>query len=125
MHLAGIATTDHSDISVIYSANVVGTANLFGALAAVNIEPQIVFVATELRCTRAKGRRAAYRDSPLAPQSHYAVSKHTVEDIARIYSSRFPSSSPGRSIIPARVGHRAFSFPRSSSTTRKEKAKFD
>ena len=91
VHLAGIAATDHSDIGEIYSANVVGTANLFGALAAVNIEPQIVVVASSAQVYAApKGDAPLTEDSPLAPQSHYAVSKRTVEDIARIYSSQFP-----------------------------------
>lgn len=119
VHLAGIAATDHSDIGEIYSANVVGTANLFGALAAVNIEPQIVIVASSAQVYAApKGDAPLTEDSPLAPQSHYAVSKRTVEDIARIYSSRFPVivtrpfnyTGPGQSpsfLVPKIVQHYA------------------
>lgn len=119
VHLAGIAATDHSDIGEIYSANVVGTANLFGALAAVNIEPQIVVVASSAQVYAApKGDAPLTEDSPLAPQSHYAVSKRTVEDIARIYSSRFPVivtrpfnyTGPGQSpsfLVPKIVQHYA------------------
>jgi nucleoside-diphosphate-sugar epimerase len=119
VHLAGIAATDHSDIGEIYSANVVGTANLFGALAAVNIEPQIVVVASSAQVYAApKDDAPLTEDSPLAPQSHYAVSKRTAEDIARIYSSRFPVivtrpfnyTGPGQSpsfLVPKIVQHYA------------------
>jgi len=119
VHLAGIAATDHSDIGEIYSANVVGTANLFGALAAVNIEPQIVIIASSAQVYAApKGDAPLTEDSPLAPQSHYAVSKRTAEDIARIYSSRFPVivtrpfnyTGPGQSpsfLVPKIVQHYA------------------
>ncbi len=119
VHLAGIAATDHSDIGEIYSANVVGTANLFGALAAVNIDPQIVIVASSAQVYAApKGDAPLTEDSALAPQSHYAVSKRTAEDIARIYSSRFPVivtrpfnyTGPGQSssfLVPKIVQHYA------------------
>ena len=119
VHLAGIAASDHSDIGEVYSANVVGTANLFGALAAANIEPQIVIVASSAQVYAApKGDAPLTEDSPLAPQSHYAVSKRTAEDIARIYSSRFPVivtrpfnyTGPGQSpsfLVPKIVQHYA------------------
>ena len=119
VHLAGIAASDHSDIGEVYSANVVGTANLFGALAAANIEPQIVIVASSAQVYAApKGDALLTEDSPLAPQSHYAVSKRTAEDIARIYSSRFPVivtrpfnyTGPGQSpsfLVPKIVQHYA------------------
>jgi nucleoside-diphosphate-sugar epimerase len=91
VHLAGIAATDHSDIGEIYSANVVGTANLFAALAVAKVEPQIVIVASSAQVYAAQnGAAPLTEDSPLAPQSHYAVSKRAAEDIARIYASRFP-----------------------------------
>jgi nucleoside-diphosphate-sugar epimerase len=91
VHLAGIAVTGHADIGEVYSANVVGTANLFGAIAAAKIEPQIVIVASSAQVYAAqKGDAPLTEDSPLAPQSHYAVSKRATEDIARMYARRFP-----------------------------------
>ena len=119
VHLAGIAATDHSDIGEIYSANVVGTANLFGALAAAKIEPQVVIIAGSAQVYAVQnGGAPLTEDSPLAPQSHYAVSKRTAEDIARIYSSRFPVivtrpfnyTGPGQSpsfLVPKIVQHYA------------------
>ena len=46
VHLAGIAAPTYGNIGEMYSANVVGTANLFGALAAAKIQPRIVIVAS-------------------------------------------------------------------------------
>jgi nucleoside-diphosphate-sugar epimerase len=46
VHLAGIAAPSHWDIAEIYSANVIGTANLFTALAAAKAEPDVVIVAS-------------------------------------------------------------------------------
>jgi nucleoside-diphosphate-sugar epimerase len=119
VHLAGIAVTLHSDIGEIYSANVVGTANLFGALTAAKIEPQIVIVASSAQVYAAQKDTAPLtEDSPLAPKSHYAVSKRTTEDIVHIYSSRLPIivtrpfnyTGPGQSpsfLIPKIVQHYA------------------
>ncbi len=91
VHLAGIAATAHGDVGEIYSANVVGTANLFGALTAAKIEPQIVIIASSAQVYAVQnGGAPLTEDAPLAPQSHYAVSKRAAEDIARIYASRFP-----------------------------------
>ncbi len=117
VHLAGIAAIGHSDIGEIYSANVVGTANLFSALAAAKIEPQIVIVASSAQVYVAQ-QAPLTEDSPLLPQSHYAVSKRAAEDIARIYSSRFPVivtrpfnyTGPGQSLsflVPKIVQHYA------------------
>jgi len=119
VHLAGITTIGHSDIGEIYSANVVGTANLFAALAAAKIEPQTVIVASSAQVYAAQnGNAPLTEDSPLAPRSHYAVSKRSAEDIARIYSSRFPIivtrpfnyTGPGQSpsfLVPKIVQHYA------------------
>ena len=65
VHLAGIAATDHSDIGEIYSANVVGTANLFGALAAAKIEPQIVIVASSAQVYASRNEAPLTEDLPL------------------------------------------------------------
>lgn len=119
VHLAGIAATTHGDIDEIYSANVIGTANLFAALAAAKVEPQIVIVASSAQVYAAQsGDTPLTEESPLAPQSHYAVSKRAAEDIARIYASRFPVivtrpfnyTGPGQSpsfLVPKIVQHYA------------------
>jgi GDP-6-deoxy-D-talose 4-dehydrogenase len=91
VHLAGIAATTYTDVGKIYSTNVVGTANLFAALSSAKIEPRIVIVASSAQVYAAQnGAAPLTEDSPLAPQSHYAVSKRAAEDIARINADRFP-----------------------------------
>jgi len=90
VHLAGIATLNHGDIGEIYSTNVVGTATLFAALAAAKIEPGIVIVASsgQLYAPTEDGAPLG-EDAPLAPKSHYAVSKHAAEEIAAVYARQF------------------------------------
>jgi nucleoside-diphosphate-sugar epimerase len=119
VHLAGIAAPSHGDIGEIYSANVVGTANLFAAITAAKIEPRIVIVASS-------GQLYAYaedsgplgEDAALAPRSHYAVSKHATEQIASIYADKFAIivtrpfnyTGPGqttRFVVPKIVRHYA------------------
>ena len=61
------------------------------AFVAANIEPQIIIVASSAQIYAAPNSDAPLtEDCPLAPETHYAVSKRTAEDIARIYSGRFP-----------------------------------
>lgn len=91
VHLAGIAAPNHSKIGEVYSANVVGTANLFAALSSAKIEPRIVIIASSAQVyAAADGNVPLTEDSPLAAKTHYAVSKRATEEIAAIYSRRFP-----------------------------------
>ncbi len=91
VHLAGIAAPIHSSIGEIYSANVVGTANLFAAIATAKIEPRIVVVASSAQVYAVPGTDMPLtEDGPIAPKTHYAVSKRAAEDIAAIYSRYFP-----------------------------------
>lgn len=90
VHLAGIAAPAHGNIGEIYSANVIGTANLFAALEAAKIEPRIVLVASSAQVYAASDSEIPItEEAPLAPKSHYAVSKHATEEIAAIYSRQF------------------------------------
>jgi GDP-6-deoxy-D-talose 4-dehydrogenase len=91
VHLAGIAAPSHSNIGEIYSSNVVGTANLFAALASAKLEPRIVIVASSGQVYAADGTdRRLTEDDALAPKTHYAISKRAGEDIAAVYSRNFP-----------------------------------
>jgi GDP-6-deoxy-D-talose 4-dehydrogenase len=90
VHLAGIAAPTHGNIGEIYSANVIGTANLVAALEAAKIEPRIVIVAGSAQVYAvADSEIPMPEQAPLAPKSHYAVSKHATEEIAAIYARRF------------------------------------
>ena len=91
VHLAAIAAPSHSEIGEMYSNNVVGTANLFAALATAKIPPRIVVVASSGQVYAAPGREVPLaEDDPLEPTTHYAVSKRATEEIAAIYSRHFP-----------------------------------
>lgn len=90
VHLAGTAATTHSNIPELYSANVLGAANLFYALSAAKLEPNIVVVASSALVYEIGTRDTPItEDCPLAPNTHYAVSKRTTEDIARLYEKEF------------------------------------
>ena len=91
MHLAGIAAPTHSKIAEMYSANVVGTANLFAALETAKISPRIVVVASSGQLYSVPGDATPLTEQDrLAPKTHYAVSKLAVEGIATINSRHFP-----------------------------------
>jgi GDP-6-deoxy-D-talose 4-dehydrogenase len=90
VHLAGIAEPAYGNIGNIYSANVVGTANLFASLTAAKIEPRIIIVASSAYVYQVLGSRPLTEDDPLAPKTHYGVSKRATEDIAALYSRQFP-----------------------------------
>jgi GDP-6-deoxy-D-talose 4-dehydrogenase len=90
VHLAGIAEPAYGNIGNIYSANVVGTANLFASLTAAKIEPRIIIVASSAYVYQVLGSRPLTEDDSLAPKTHYGVSKRATEDIAALYSRQFP-----------------------------------
>jgi nucleoside-diphosphate-sugar epimerase len=117
VHLAGIALLTHGNVGEIYSANVVGTANLLAALSTAKIEPKIVVIASSARVYAVpRGNAPIAEDYPLDPQTHYAVSKRTSEEIAGLYADRFPIviarpfnyTGPGQSsrfLVPKIVQH--------------------
>ena len=91
VHLAGIAAPSHSNIGEMYAANVVGTANLFAAMRVAGITPRLVIVASSAQLYAFTGSETPLvEDAPLAPKSHYAVSKRAAEDIAAVNSREFP-----------------------------------
>ena len=91
VHLAGIAATTYGNVGEMYSANVVGTANLFAALTAAKIEPRTVIVASSAQVYEFSGANLPLtEDVVLAPKTHYAVSKLAAEEMAAIYSRQFP-----------------------------------
>jgi GDP-6-deoxy-D-talose 4-dehydrogenase len=91
VHLAGIASPTHSKVGEMYANNVVGTANLFAALAMAKVDPTVVIVASSAQVYAIPDVDLPItEDCPLAPKTHYAVSKQATEGIAAIYSRQFP-----------------------------------
>jgi GDP-6-deoxy-D-talose 4-dehydrogenase len=116
VHLAGIAEPAHGNVGDIYSANVVGTANLFASLTGAKIEPRIVIVASSAYVYQIADGRPLTEDDPVRPQTHYGISKRAMEDITAIYSGRFPIivtrpfnyTGPGQTtnfLVPRIVSH--------------------
>jgi len=117
VHLAGIASPTYGNVGKIYAANVVGTVNLFAALSAAKIEPRIVIVASSAQVYEVTGSDMPIaEEGPLAPRTHYAVSKRALEEISALYSDQFRIiitrpfnyTGPGQSpefIVPKIVRH--------------------
>jgi nucleoside-diphosphate-sugar epimerase len=90
LHLAGISATLHTDIED-YSVNVVGTANLLAALAALTERPRLVIVASSALVYGAPDTGAPISEAaPFDPRGAYAESKRATEDIAAGFRDRLP-----------------------------------
>jgi nucleoside-diphosphate-sugar epimerase len=91
VHLAGIAATQHGALHQLYSANVVGTANLFAALTSSNATPRLMLIASSAQVYATVGSSLLLTEgSPLGPKTHYGISKHATEEIASIYAQDIP-----------------------------------
>lgn len=87
VHLAGVAATQHKSLDQLYSANVVGTANLFAALQNSKIMPRLAILASSAHVYGPIASDVPLDEgSPVKPSTHYGVSKHAAEQIASIYS---------------------------------------
>lgn len=117
VHLAGMAATQHRALDQLYSANVLGTANLFAALLDSNVKPRLIIMASSAHVYGFVASGAPLdEESPVKPNTHYSVSKHAAEEIASIYSRDFSVlvcrpfnyTGPGQStdfLVPKIVQH--------------------
>lgn len=91
VHLAAIAETHHRALDQMYSANVIGTANLFTALAISNVAPRLMLIASSAQVYASVGSSMLLtEESSLGPRTHYGISKHATEEIVSIYSQDIP-----------------------------------
>jgi len=90
VHLAAIAFVAHSDIEQIYRVNVVGTRNLLEALAAAPKKPSAVLLASSANIYGNTDVAVIYEDVPAAPANDYAVSKLSMEYMARLWMDKLP-----------------------------------
>lgn len=90
VHLAAIAFVEHSDVAEMYRTNILGTRNLFEALASASNEPDAILVASSANIYG--NSRAGKLDEgvPPAPANDYAVTKVAAENIATLYRDRLP-----------------------------------
>lgn len=89
VHLAAISFVAHGDADAIYRVNVVGTRNLLEGLAAQSKKPSHVILASSANIYGNAGGLIA-EDVPAAPQNDYAVSKLSMENMARLWCGQLP-----------------------------------
>jgi len=89
VHLAAISFVAHADIEQIYRVNVVGTRNLLEALAAQRHRPSAVLLASSANIYGNAGGVLDELVAP-APANDYAVSKLSMEYMARLWADKLP-----------------------------------
>jgi nucleoside-diphosphate-sugar epimerase len=90
VHLAAIAFVAHGDAEQVYRTNVVGTRNLLEALTTLAAAPAMTILASSANIYGNADVDVITEDTPPAPANDYAVSKLSMEYMARLYSEKLP-----------------------------------
>ncbi|MYN43710.1 NAD-dependent epimerase/dehydratase family protein [Pseudoduganella sp. FT93W] len=90
VHLAAIAFVAHGDVEQIYRVNVMGTRNLLEALAAQPQRPSAVLLASSANIYGNTEVGVIDESVPAAPANDYAVSKLSMEYMARLWQDKLP-----------------------------------
>ncbi len=90
VHLAAIAFPAHADNAAIYAVNVGGTLALLEALVAGGFGRDGVLLPSTATVYASAADGVLTEDSPVAPASHYAVSKLAMEHMARLFARALP-----------------------------------
>lgn len=90
VHLAAIAFVAHGDAAELYGSNVLGTRNLFDALAKCRSRPDAVLLASSGNIYG--NRRAGMIDEEMQPEpaNDYGITKVAGEVLARFFADRLP-----------------------------------
>ena len=116
VHLAGISFVGHSQASAFYDVNVIGTLNLLDALRGLAQVPRQVLLASSANIYGNCDQSPIAETQAPAPVSHYAMSKLSMEFLAKTYMDKlslffvrpFNYTGPGQSslfVIPKLVSH--------------------
>ena len=90
IHLAAIAFPGHGDPASVYRVNLTGTLTLLEALVREGHGRQRVLLPSTGTVYASGDTGALAETAPLAPGSHYAVSKLAMENLARLYARSLP-----------------------------------
>jgi GDP-6-deoxy-D-talose 4-dehydrogenase len=90
LHLAGIAFVDHGNVKAFYDVNLIGTYNLLAALAenAPNVES--ILLASSANIYGNSTEELLSEDTIPNPLNDYAVSKLSMEGMARLWFKKLP-----------------------------------
>ncbi|SHN26297.1 GDP-D-mannose dehydratase [Duganella sacchari] len=89
-HLAAIAFVAHGDAEQMYRVNVAGTRNLLEALAGLAHKPAAVLLASSANIYGNADVGVIDEQVPAAPANDYAVSKLSMEYMARLWQDKLP-----------------------------------
>jgi len=90
VHLAAIAFVGHGKPEAFYQVNLIGTRNLLAALAACEKTPDCVLLASSANIYGNTTEGILNESSPPNPANDYAVSKLTMEYMARLWMDKLP-----------------------------------
>jgi len=90
VHLAAISFVGHAKEIDFYLVNVLGTMNLLDALAALEVKPTMILLASSANVYGNCEVSPITEDQPAEPLGHYAMSKLAMEYMARTYLDRLP-----------------------------------
>lgn len=89
-HLAAVSFVAHGDVDEIYRVNMVGTRNLLEALSGLTKRPRAVLLAGSANIYGNASVSLIDESLSAAPPNDYAVSKLSMEYMARLWMDRLP-----------------------------------
>lgn len=90
VHLAGISFVGHSQASAFYDVNVIGTLNLLDALQGLAQVPRQILLASSANVYGNCDQSPIAETQTPAPVNHYAMSKLSMEFLAKTYMDKLP-----------------------------------
>ncbi|UJR53177.1 GDP-mannose 4,6-dehydratase [Dickeya zeae] len=90
IHLAALAFVGHGDPNDFYQVNVIGTRNLLESLAQLKQIPEMILIASSANVYGNRSEGTLSENTLPDPANDYAVSKLSMEFMARLWMDRLP-----------------------------------
>jgi nucleoside-diphosphate-sugar epimerase len=90
IHLAGVAFVGHGDADAFYRVNLIGTRNLLSALEHMAPDVHCVLLASSANIYGNRAEGILNEDTPPDPVNDYAVSKYSMELMAKLWVNKLP-----------------------------------